>query len=342
MNKRIGITIGKFMPLHKGHELLIDVGADVFDELYVLVSGNHTDEIPINLRWSGVQEYVADNFYDNVNVVLHIDESPKPKEIDKHGTVLDKEFQDYWVNQFRFYCNLDLHKEDDVYFVSSDMYGKTMADLLGIKWFPIDPHRENFKISGTEIRKEPWKHFHLISDTMKHHYRKTIVFVGAESTGKSTFTDLFAEKYNGSYVHEYGRTLSELKNNELDEQDFHDIWRVQREMIHKAKNETQSGFTFVDTEAFTTYLFGEIYLDKKFIELKTAAKLYTFDLYVLLAPTVEWVDDGTRVIPYQAEREKFHNRLLQFLKDNNKPYLLVDEKSFKARYDTVDSWLKLM
>ena len=47
-NKNIGFTIGKFAPLHKGHQLLIETALKEMDEVYVVVYD--TDIIDINVE----------------------------------------------------------------------------------------------------------------------------------------------------------------------------------------------------------------------------------------------------------------------------------------------------
>ena len=48
-NKNIGFTIGKFAPLHKGHQLLIETALKEMDEVYVVVNELF---VRINKRYS--------------------------------------------------------------------------------------------------------------------------------------------------------------------------------------------------------------------------------------------------------------------------------------------------
>lgn len=340
MTPRIGITIGKFMPLHLGHEFMIYFGARMTDKFHVIVSGKETDEIPLTTRYNWVKESVRlfKNQHQHwrefdITVHYHIDNSPEPKEIDQHGTVLDEEFQEYWRQEFLRIA------PDATHFVSSDRYGKTMADLLEIKWLPVDPHRELIDISATKIRQDPVRHFNLISQAAKHYYIKTVAVIGPESVGKSTLTKRLAESFGTTSVPEYGRILSEAKNNQLTREDFYDIMNGQLLMITNAIDNAQHPVIITDTEGYTTMLFSEIYLNDPnlTVDLNFIAGFQNFSLYILLAPTVDWIDDGTRVLGNQSDRQAFYERLRGFLDKNNKPYIVVDSRDFDARFKQAES-----
>lgn len=315
---KVGITIGKFMPLHKGHELMLDFGAAMMDKLYVVVSGTEQDEIPLIKRYNWVKEYTAK--YHNVAVIYHTDNSPTPSNIDENGTVLDKDFQKYWKQEFSRIA------PDATHFVSSDAYGKTMANLLNIEWLPVDPKREMVNISATAIRNDPVTFFDYISDVAKPHYTKKIAIVGPESSGKSTMTKQLAEHFNGAIVTEYGRTLSEVK--ELNKEDFLTIMRGQQVLVDIATK--KATVVFVDTEAYTTYLFSKIYLDEYAENIN--GKYQEIDHYIVLSPDVEWIDDGTRVLPNQKDREQFFNDILNLLKADKKSYTVINGKDYSSRY----------
>lgn len=324
---KVGITVGKFMPLHKGHELMIEFGAAMLDELWVFVSGKHTDTIPVSLRYHWVSRYVMQKGLHNVKVLQHTDRSPTPINIDENGTVLDADFQQYWVNEFRTLVPRATH------FVSSDLYGKTMAELLNIKWLPVDPKREMVSISATEIRKDPIAHFSMISDAAKSHYVRKIAIVGPESSGKSTMTKKLADYFSGTIVNEYGRTLSEVKGNNMSKEDFLDIMNGQQALINIAVSKATSPFIFIDTEAYTTYLFSKIYLGEYMEEIRSFGTLQQdIDYYIVLSPNVDWVDDGTRVLVDQQKREQFFEELVQLLQKHNKSFDVVESSDFSERF----------
>lgn len=323
-----GVTIMKAMPLHRGHELLIDFGAAMLDSMYVIVSGKETDVIPVSQRYDWVCDYIDSNptLVEKIGVMLHIDESPTPVNVDDNGTVLDAEFQEYWKKEFSELV------PDATHFVSSDMYGKTMAELLGIKWLPVDPDREMANISATQIRSNPSDYFNYISDVAKPYFVEKVAIVGPESSGKSTMVKDLKDYFDAGIVNEYGRTLSEVKNNDLTKQDFLDIMNGQQAFIDIATRKANSPWVIIDTEAYTTYLFSKIYLGEHVPEILEFGHRQQIDHYIVLSPDVEWVNDGTRVISSYKERKKFFDSLIDILIDSGKSYSVIYDDDYSMRY----------
>jgi HTH-type transcriptional repressor of NAD biosynthesis genes len=328
-----GVTVGKFMPLHRGHELMIKFGSQMLDELFVFVSGNESDEIPLSIRLEWVREFVRKENLNNVVVICHMDQSPIPRNIDENGTVLDEDFQEYWVNQFSMYTPNISH------IVSSDMYGKVLADrMLGVKWLPVDIEREMISISGTVIRANPKEHFDFISDSAKPYFVKKIAFVGAESSGKSTATKTFAKMWNVHFANEYGRTLTTTQEKQFTEYDFYDIMKGQDTLIRLAdqRNVKDGKFiTLTDTEAYITYLFSKIYLGRYLPRILDFARQQKIDKYIVLAPNTKWVNDGTRVMDDQQDRIDFHEEIIRLLEENDENYTVIDDPFFTDRQEKI-------
>ena len=62
---KIGFTIGKFAPLHKGHQYLIEKGIKEMDEFYVIVYETNVIDIPLEQRAKWIKE-----LYPEVNILL--------------------------------------------------------------------------------------------------------------------------------------------------------------------------------------------------------------------------------------------------------------------------------
>jgi nicotinamide riboside kinase len=84
---------------------------------------------------------------------------------------------------------------------------------------------------------------------------RRVVFIGAESTGKSTLCDHLARLYGTVAVPEIGRFIWEEKGGELGPADYVDI-----ALKHRQAEDEQlpyaRRFLFVDTNALTTLLLG--------------------------------------------------------------------------------------
>lgn len=82
-----------------------------------------------------------------------------------------------------------------------------------------------------------------------------VVFVGAESTGKSTLVEYLARVYDTAFVPEIGRFVWQQKNGVLDAGDYVDIARMHRQAEDAALHGARR-YLFVDTSALTTLLLG--------------------------------------------------------------------------------------
>lgn len=82
-----------------------------------------------------------------------------------------------------------------------------------------------------------------------------VVFVGAESTGKSTLAEYLAVEFDTVWVPEIGRFIWEEKKGQLNVDDYVDIAAKHRQAEAEAALRA-SGYLFVDTSALTTLLLG--------------------------------------------------------------------------------------
>ena len=57
MNKRIGFTLGKYAPLHAGHQLVIDTALAEMDEVIVMIyDAPETTSIPLPIRTQWIRD----------------------------------------------------------------------------------------------------------------------------------------------------------------------------------------------------------------------------------------------------------------------------------------------
>lgn len=135
MNKKIGFTIGKFAPLHKGHQYLIETALKEMDEFYVIVY----DTKVINIS-SEKRAFWIKTLYPTVNVIIA--NNPPAK----YG--LDKESVEI---QMKYLLNL-LGKIRPTHFYSSEEYGAKVAEYMNITNRLVDIKRQKIAISASEIR----------------------------------------------------------------------------------------------------------------------------------------------------------------------------------------------
>jgi nicotinamide mononucleotide transporter len=121
---------------------------------------------------------------------------------------------------------------------------------------------------------------------------KTICFVGAESSGKSTLALRLAVDLETVSVEEYGRTLWVARGGKLDFEDYLHIAETHIKMEDAAKK-IANRFVFVDTTPLTTLFYSDEHMgkiDPKVLDLSNRSYDYTF----LCHPDFPMVQDGWR------------------------------------------------
>lgn len=83
-----------------------------------------------------------------------------------------------------------------------------------------------------------------------------IVFVGAESTGKSTLAQHLAQRLGAGFVPEIGRFIWEEKQGRLTAGDYVEIAERHRDAEDATLGQAAGPWIFVDTNALTTLLLG--------------------------------------------------------------------------------------
>lgn len=337
MHYRHGLTLGKFLPLHQGHELLLTIAASRCETLTVLVGTTSDDRWSFSTRERWIRESLArrsDLRATEIRIVNDPDPDPNVAK-DASGTVTDETYWQTWLAQ-----NAAHFSELDVVF-TSDAYGAQIAQRANVEWCPVDPDRAVNPISGSQILSDPARHFARVAETARPDVGATVAVLGAESTGKSTLVETLVTSLRCGHAPEWGRIISEVKP-ELDVADFDAIVTIQAEMIRSAQCHS-NGLCLTDTEAITTALFAPLYLGAEHEPSWDAARRQRFDLYLVLAPTVPWINDGTRILDH-GERQSFHDRIVAALEALRYPFIVIDDTRFDARTDAarraIDSVLK--
>lgn len=147
MEEKIGFTIGKFAPFHKGHEYLIETALKEMDKLIVVVYD--TDVIDINTEKRA--EWIKEKY---PNVEIKFAHNPPSQ----YG--LDKES----VNIQMKYLTKIMENEKPTHFYSSEKYGKSVAEYMNIIDRRVDNKRQAFPISASKIRNNIEENKNWIED----------------------------------------------------------------------------------------------------------------------------------------------------------------------------------
>lgn len=316
-----GLVLMKALPPHLGHFYLIDTAAQNSDHVHVIISHNKFQSIPGKERFEcvrGVYQHCQ-----NVSVYSFDDEGLPQS--DKESPSKD-EFYSLWVPAI-----YKIVKDLDVVFTSEE-YGDDFARYLGIDHFLVDRHRKKYPVSGTMIRNNPLKNWNFISNGIRKHFVKKIAIVGPESTGKSTLTRKLSSYFNTNFLPEYGRFVSEQKP-ELEIDDFHKI-SMGRQQLENWLVESSNKLIICDTEDITTYTYSKMYCpnDYKKYEDYFVDKIdsHDYDLYILLSPDCDAIQDDTR--RFLHNREGHFNDIKSNLDRFCKIYFTIGG-NWKSRYE---------
>ena len=135
-DKNIGFTIGKFAPLHKGHQLLIETALKEMDEMYVVIYDTNIIDINVKQRANWIKQ-----LYPDVHIIYAYN-SPKKYGLDDESVKIQMEYLS------------ELIKDIPVtYFYSSELYGEKVANYLNIRNRIVDLERKQIPISSTMVRK---------------------------------------------------------------------------------------------------------------------------------------------------------------------------------------------
>lgn len=136
MEKKIGFTIGKFAPLHKGHEFLIETALNEMDEMYVVIYDTDKTNIDIKKRANWISK-----LYPSVKVLYAYD-SPKQYGLDKESVTI----------QMNYLSNI-IKDIPVTHFYSNEKYGEKVSEYLNIINRNVDITKNKIPVSGTVLRE---------------------------------------------------------------------------------------------------------------------------------------------------------------------------------------------
>ncbi|QIG70788.1 bifunctional NMN adenylyltransferase/transcriptional regulator protein [Rhizobium phage RHph_I1_18] len=330
-----GYTTGKFAPMHRGHELLFSFAASVCRHLTIHLTYDRSDKYPISLRKTWIETYFRAYHPDVRLSFFEFPEIDYSSGKDDQGTIVDESYWNQYVKQV-VHITAALHIPYFDCVIISDHYGKRVAVELNAEWIPVDPNRETFEISSTKVRQDTLKHHHQLSSIVKPDIARKIAIIGPESVGKSTLVRNVQRHFGDlvGTVPEWGRTLYEATSSDISERNFWSILNVQKQAV---ENKSRDHIVVVsDTESIVTSEFFRIWyphsrqLGNFFTEANNLA-LSTYQSYIVLAPTVPLVQDGTRM--GEEERQSMFREYCIRLRDLNIRHTIIDSPDFEERTD---------
>ena len=182
MGEGHGLVLGKFYPLHSGHQSLVREALRHCDRVTVQVLGASVETIPLDVRIGWIREE-----HPTAHVVGAIDDAP-----------IDFASPAAWDEHMEVIRGLLAEPVDVV--LTSDPYGAELARRLGARWHRVDPDRRTNPVSGTAVRADVRAHWHELAPCVRAWFTQRVVVLGAESTGTTTLAGDLAGHYRTAWV----------------------------------------------------------------------------------------------------------------------------------------------
>ncbi|MFA5358823.1 MAG: AAA family ATPase [Patescibacteria group bacterium] len=306
-NQTTGLVLGKFAPFHAGHQYLVETAIKQTDRVIVLIYNcPETIDIPLDVRAEWIRQ-----IYPQVEVIEAWD---GPTE-SGHDPRVIKLNEDYILQKI---------KEPITHFFCSEWYGDHVSKALGAINCVVDEKRETFPVSGTIIRSNPHVYKKFLHPVVYKDFVKKIVFLGAESTGKTTITRELAKIYKTEWMPELGREYWEKNqiDGKLSEEQLLDLAyqhiEKEEELLLRANR-----YFFADTNAITTAMFSRYYHGHIHPQLECLARRVEsrYDLYFVCDIDIPYEDDGAR--SGADHRLIFQQQIIEDLERRGINYILL-------------------
>lgn len=296
---QIGLVVGKFSPLHKGHEYLIET-ANSYCEKLIIISYSRP-EFPscsanIRNKW-------LNSLYPK-NTILCLDAPTVEAWKSEHNWTLSMPLNSDADEPHRKFTHTllseKLNFDIDAVF-TSESYGDGFAEYLSenqksgkkVKHICVDIKRAHIPISGTQIRSSPYLPEDKLSKLVLRDFQvKKVCFLGGESTGKSTLSLLLSKEFKEPLVDEYGRLLWEQNKGILTPIDLINICITQTRNEDIAQQKSKN-FIFCDTSPLTTLSYSEAMFNERPKIIEAFAERPYHHVF-LCDPDFSFQQDGTR------------------------------------------------
>lgn len=304
---RRGLTLGKFAPFHRGHQLLIETALAEVEELVVLVYDTDVINVPLQVRARWIQD-----LYPTVRIIEGWD-GP-----DGYGDTpeIRREQEGYILKKLN-----GLHI---THFYSSEFYGDHVSRALNAIDRRVDEARTAVPISGTTIREDYFAGRKYLSPTVYADLVTKVCFLGAPSTGKTTLARTLAERHNTLWMSEYGSEFW-LEHNVDRRITLDQFEQIAPEHIRREDALTLEAnkYLFCDTSPITTYVFAKDYhgVAGPVLTRHAHESSKRYDLFFLCETDIPYDDTWDR--SGEQKREWFQKQIVGDLVERRIPFFRV-------------------
>lgn len=302
---RRGLVVGKFCPLHRGHELVLDTALDQCDEV-LLISytrpafercGADARERWLVERFPQARALVLDDARFAALATRH--DWPGALAL-PHNDDSDATHRDFvgWLCDRVFDCGVE------AVFTSED-YGDGFAAALTtyfrrhrdaqhaeVRHLCVDRERRAIPVSGSAVRADPHAHREHLSPAVYADFVPRVCLLGGESSGKTSLAQALAQHLATTWVPEYGRQRWEEQGGVLA---FDDLLQIARTQLDRERMQARHAHRWLicDTSPLTTLLYCREMFGHTEPELERLAS-HRYDHVFLCAPDFPFAQDGTR------------------------------------------------
>lgn len=311
-----GLVVGKFAPLHCGHERLINTALAQCEELFII--SYSVPEMPDcepekRLTWLQVRFPRATVLVLTPELIARYNLPAIP-----HNDA-DADIHRHYVATL---CLHVLRCRPHAVFTAED-YGDGFAKVLAQRFAqPVEHVRLQRPLgdkspSGTLIRSDVHRYRYMLAHDVYRSFVRRICLLGGESTGKSILSKALADVLDTAYVAEFGRDYWEEKNGVLTADD---LLHIAREQVSREQQAEANRYLICDTSPLTTLFYTLDQYGHAPQELHQLAERQ-YSLVVLCGAEFPFVQDGTRQgEAFRARQQAWYE---QELSRRKIPYLSV-------------------
>ncbi len=304
---RRGLTLGKFAPFHRGHQMLVETALAEVDELVVMVYATDVTDVPLQVRAGWIKA-----LYPSVRIIEAWD-GP-----DGYGDTPEiRSEQESYI----------LKKLDGLritHFYSSEFYGDHVSRALGAVDRRVDEARQAVPISGTALRGDYFAGRDYIAPRVYADLITKVCFMGAPSTGKTSLAEALAKRHNTVWMPEYGAEywLEHQVERRITLEQFEEIAPEHNHREDAMALESRK-YLFCDTNPITTYLFAKDYHGSAGPVLTRLAQEAEkrYDLFFLCDTDIPYADTWDR--SGDQKRKWFQDQIVGDLAERHIPFFNV-------------------
>lgn len=305
-----GLVMGRFLPVHKGHQFLVEHARRCSSRLTVLIAELRTDPIPGTLRETWVRELCPDAR------ILRIGDP------DLESFAWDEKDRARWIELVEQAIATD---RPDALF-TSDEHFVSLSGWLKMTPRSLDPGRKVVPISGTAIRSRPLDSWSWLTDGSRAYYARRVCILGPEGSGKTTLAAKLATDFGTRWVPEQTQFLA--PGRPLAPADLA-VWLTGQNAAEDTLARQAEKILFCDGGAPAIQLWSQELFGAVPEWLRNEAARRRYDLYLVVAPREDLRSERSL-----EERKGHYEAMLRWLEGKSRWKKVEgswDLRDYKAR-----------